>query len=291
MSGRWWEALLLLLLSGMVAGPVSARFARAGWAAREPVAALLAWQGIGLCGGFALLTAELTVASAGEPGPWRSAVASALRHPGSLTLVGSFGLALFALSVVWLISVLVFSFAGAARVRGRHRQVLDILSTDVERTSSPRVSVVEAPVPLAYSLSGRSPRVVLSSTTLSVLSPSQLRAVLAHERAHLTQRHDILVQPFIAWHRSLPFLPSTMAARERVEQLAEMVCDDVALRQVACRDLASALDEFATDAVQTRERVMRLSDRRASARLSAALVAVAAVLVCLPPALLIAVGV
>ena len=33
-------------------------------------------------------------------------------------------------------------------------------------------------------------------------------AVVAHKRAHLNQRHDLVVLPFVAWQTALPFLPA-----------------------------------------------------------------------------------
>lgn len=284
MPMRWVEAAVLFVLSLIVAGPLSMWFARARWTAREPIAALIAWQAIGLSGGLALVTAELTVAASNRPGPWRSGVTTALAHLGSAGAVATVGLTLFGLSLAWLGSVLIASFAGAIRARRGHRLLLELLSTPCGPLLEPTFDVVQADTPLAYSLPGKIPRVVLSSSAVAALTQAELHAVLAHERAHLRQRHSVLVQPFVAWQHSLPFLRAPLAARHRVEQLAEMACDDSACRTVARHTLASALVTLDAPAA---ERIGRLGTSATSLPLRAALLCGAVMLVCLPPVILL----
>lgn len=287
MPTRWTEAAALFLLSVIVAGPLSTRFARARWPAREPVAALIAWQAIGLSGGLALLTAELTLVASDRPGPWREAVLSAVTHLGSPGTVAAVAATLFAVSLSWLGGVLIASFAGAVRARRDHRRLLELLSTPVGSSSQPRFDVIETNARVAYSLPGRNPHVVLSSAAVAELTDAELHAVLAHERAHLRQRHSVLVQPFIAWQGSLPFLKSPLAARRRVEQLAEMVCDDAARRSVAPCALASALATLDATGTYTAERIERLGTMARSLPLRIALLCFAVVLACLPPIILL----
>jgi hypothetical protein len=289
MTERWAQAIVLLALAALVAGPLSAWFARARWTSREPVAALVAWQAIGLSGGLAVLTAELTVFASGQDGSWRAGVASALSAPGSIGALGGLGLALFLLSGLWLLGVLVTSFGRAARSRRAHRVVLELLSRP-DRAYDTAFEVIEAGTPVAYSLPGREPHVVLSTAARDTFTSAELRAVLAHERAHLRQRHSILVQPFVAWERSLPRLSAPNAARRRVEQLVEMVCDDVAGREADTGALASALARLAPSTCDPAERLSRLADGRSDVALRLALLAGAALLVLVPPALLGLIG-
>jgi Zn-dependent protease with chaperone function len=286
MSDRWAQVVTLLALAWIVAVPLSAWFARAPWTAREPIAALVAWQAIGLSGGLAVLTAELTVFASDEHGTWRHAVASTLAAPGSAGVAGEVGLILFALSGLWLIGVLVASFLRAARSRRAHRELLELLSSP-DRAHDTAFEVIDAGAPVAYSVPGRDPHVVLSTAARDTFTTDELRAVLAHERAHLRQRHGILVQPFIAWERSLPFLAAPNAARRRVEQLVEMVCDDAACRLADADDLASALERISPDAPDTAERRQRLGDARPDVALRTALLTSAAAPVLVPPALLV----
>jgi beta-lactamase regulating signal transducer with metallopeptidase domain len=289
MATRWAEVVALLVLAWLVAVPLTSWFARAAWTADEPVAALLAWQAIGLSGGLAVLTAELTAAALDSGGAWRSGVAAVLRTPGSAGVIETIALIAFVLSLAWLLGVLVGSFARAARSRRAHRVLLELLSRP-DRAHDVAFDVIDAQAPVAYSLPGRDPHVVLSTQARDGLTSAQLHAVLAHERAHLRQRHNLLVQPFIAWERSLPFLRSPRSARRRVEQLVEMVCDDAACAVADRGSLAAALAQLSPDRADVTERLTRLTAARHTAGSRAWLVAGAAALVIVPPALLLLVG-
>lgn len=290
MSARWAEALTLLALAWVVAVPVSGWFARVRWSAREPVASVLLWQAIGLCGGLALLTAELTLAGADRTGPWRDAVAGALASPTSVGPVGAVGLALLVANALWLLGVLITSFVRVRRSRHEHHVLLELLS-EPELTHDTRVDVIETSAAVAYSLPGRTSHVVVSSAAKACLDSDQLRGVLAHERAHLRQRHSVLVQPFVAWEHSLPWLASPVRARRRVEQLVELVCDDAARRDAEPAALATALATLAPAGPATDERITRLAaPTDPSSALQVALIAAAIVLVVVPPVTLLTIS-
>src|SRR5699024_1511101 len=85
------------------------------------------------------------------------------------------------------------------------------------------------------------PLTVVSRGLLDELSAKQLAAVLAHESAHLTQRHDLLRLAFQAWHKAAPWFPATRAAVNEVTELTEIMADDAALSQHGRTDLTSAL--------------------------------------------------
>jgi Zn-dependent protease with chaperone function len=65
--------------------------------------------------------------------------------------------------------------------------------------------------------------------------------VIAHERAHVRGRHDLVMQPFVAWQRTFPFLPPARHALRSVALLVEMLADDVAARVTTPGCVASAL--------------------------------------------------
>lgn len=52
---------------------------------------------------------------------------------------------------------------------------------------------------------------VLSAGLLSLLDENELDAVIEHEKAHATQRHDIVLMLFRAWRASCPGSPSPTA--------------------------------------------------------------------------------
>jgi Zn-dependent protease with chaperone function len=101
--------------------------------------------------------------------------------------------------------------------------------------------VLDHPIPVAYCLPGRSSRLVVSAGVLERLAPDGVRAVLAHERAHLTERHDLVVLPFVAWGATAPFVRGMVCAQLAVAALIEMRADDVAAGCSAQRELAGAL--------------------------------------------------
>ena len=211
-----------LLLVAVVLPPL---LARAAWPSRSPGLALLLWQAAGLAGGLLTLSLLVTVALA----PLGRTQLDALQHlsqAGALTWV--FGL-LAAAVLARLLGVLVTSTWQTVRARRRNRVLVDLVG---ERNLLLRgTSVVDHDVPVAYCLPGLHPRLVLSRGVLSLLSYDELRAVLSHERAHLTQRHDLVVLPFVALGATFPALPAVRTARAEVGLLVELLADDRAARR------------------------------------------------------------
>ena len=70
--------------------------------------------------------------------------------------------------------------------------------------------------------------------------------MLAHERAHLRERHDLVVLPFTALRRAFPRSAMCAEAHRAVALLVEMLADDRALRGRPARELVSALVRFGT---------------------------------------------
>jgi len=105
--------------------------------------------------------------------------------------------------------------------------------------------ILDHPVAVAYCVPGvRHARVVVSRGLLTTLGPRELRAVLAHEDAHVIGRHDLVIQPFIAWQQTFPFLRPAWEATAAVSLLVEMLADDVAARRTSGKTLAKALAQL-----------------------------------------------
>lgn len=240
-----WAALGLLVLGCALAEPVSRRLARARWPARDPVGGLLVWQAVGLAGGLALLGAGIVYGLA----PLGPSLSSGLRVLfGALTdgrwpdgLGVTHILALLAALVLGLrlVGVLVAVTVRTVRARRRHRDLLDLLGTPWP--AAPGARVLDHPVPVAYCLPGLRSRLVLSAGVLDALDPAGVHAVLAHERAHLRERHDLVVLPFVAWGATAPFVRGMVCAQIAVAALIEMRADDVASSRVATAELTGAL--------------------------------------------------
>jgi Zn-dependent protease with chaperone function len=233
-------ALALLLLGVLLAEPVSRVLSRARWPGRDPVGALLVWQGIGLAGGLSLLGAGVVygLAPLGDSLP---AAVAALTPDGLLRLPPLHVAALVAalLLALRLIGVLVAVTVRTLRARRRHRDLLDVLGTPWP--AAPGARVLDHPVPVAYCLPGLRSRLVLSAGVLDALDPAGVRAVLAHERAHLRERHDLVVLPFVAWGATAPFVRGMVCAQLAVAALIEMRADDVAATRAERAELVGAL--------------------------------------------------
>ncbi|MEQ3553683.1 M56 family metallopeptidase [Pseudonocardia nematodicida] len=238
-------ALGLGLLGLALAEPVSRALARARWPARDPVGALLLWQAVGLGGGISLFGAGLAygLSPLGDSLPSAvSVLVTSLRAgdwPAALDPLHA-GALLIALGVLLrLLSVLALTAFRTLRARRRHRDLLDVLATPWPYASGTRV--LDHPVPVAYCLPGRNSRLVVSAGVLDALDTPGVVAVLAHERAHLRERHDLVVLPFVAWGATAPFVRGMVCAQLAVARLIEMRADDVARRLCDPTELATAL--------------------------------------------------
>ena len=104
--------------------------------------------------------------------------------------------------------------------------------------------VLDGAVPFAYCVPGRAPRVVVTEAALDTLAPEELRAVLAHEQAHLDARHDLVREGFVALHQAFPVLVRSRQARDAVGLLLEMLADDAARTRSTDAAMAGALEAF-----------------------------------------------
>ena len=249
MRGLADAALLAVVATGSVAGIPA--LARASWPRRSPAAAILLWQALGLAGGIAAVGALLGVAMPAN----RSSVAGAFwrlrdlvlagRHwPLPLLMLRAFclmaGLALLTL-LCW---VLVAATVAAFQARRRQRALLTLLAHGDPKV--PGALVVDHPAAAAYCLPGLRSKIVVSAGALKILDRAELAAVLAHERAHLRERHDLVLLPFTALRRAFPRSGRFADAYGAVSLLVEMLADDRALRARPARELVSALVRVGT---------------------------------------------
>jgi Zn-dependent protease with chaperone function len=226
-----------LLLVGLVLCPV---LARASWPSRSPGLALVLWQAAGLAGGLLTLTLLSTVALA-PLGDDVLTAAQRLSQAGAQTWIAG-GLAVLVLAR--LLSVLVMSTIRTLQARHTNRVLVDLVAQ--RNLLLKGASVLDHEVPVAYCLPGLRPRVVLSRGALSLLSYDEVRAVLAHEQAHLDQRHDLVVLPFVALNATFPVLAPVRTARSEVALLIELLADDRAARHHDRTHLARALWKIGT---------------------------------------------
>jgi Zn-dependent protease with chaperone function len=296
-------ATTLALLAGLLLGPVPRYLLRAGWVAAEPRAALVLWQSVGLAAGLAVLGALAAVALEPLPGGLLGALPRFVARLATGEATGGLGVLHAVLLLITvalgarLVVLLVLAAARTWRARRRHRQLLDLIGRPLPAGGL----VLDHPTAAAYCLPGGAPRVVLTSGALAVLDAEELAAVLAHERAHLAERHDLVVLPFAAWSVALRWLPTVRRSRGAVDALVEMVADDRACTHCDRTALACALARFGSATAPagalaaagppgaTLQRVRRLLDPPArSARLRWTLYGTAAALLALPTVALLA---
>lgn len=237
---------LLLGLAIVLAWPAPVVLSRARWTSRSPFTALLLWQAIALAGGLSMIGAFLVwgLEPLGENllsalhGFWGVLTGQAGAEP--LTVIHVFALSTALLIGGHLVFTLLLTVYKVNRQRARHRRLLALLSGP--SPSIPGAVVVEHQAPVAYCLPGFSGSLtVLSRGLLDSLDAEGLRGVIAHEHAHLDQRHDLLVLAFESWHQALPWLPTSRLARLAVQELIEMLADDAALEHVSRDDLLRSL--------------------------------------------------
>jgi Zn-dependent protease with chaperone function len=255
-----------VLLAAVAAGSVRCAHVmlRASWPRRSPAAAILLWQALGLAGGLAAVGALVAVGVSGEGSRagvigGLAALARRLAYgqpvaPHQPLLPTVFRLAALTAGFVLftaLCGVLLMAFAAAVGARRRHRELLALLAHGDPK--APGALVVDHPAAAAYCLPGIRSQIVVSVGTLDLLAPAELSAVLAHERAHVRARHDLVLIPFTSLRRAFPRSRVMAQAYRTVALLVEMMADDHALRLrgLLPKELAIALLRFGTAATGT----------------------------------------
>jgi Zn-dependent protease with chaperone function len=274
-----WLAVLALAL----AGPVPSALARARWPQRVPRAAIVLWQAIALAAVLAAVGSALAA-----PEELLRALDPEDREGTPMVVAVAVAATLAGLIVVRLFGVLVLLAVRTRRRRARHRDMVDLLDR-AERSAllgeagaKAVLRVLDGAVPFAYCVPGRAPRVVITDAALDTLDADELRAVLAHEQAHLDARHDLVREGFVALHQAFPVVVRSRQARDAVGLLLEMLADDAGRRRVSDSAMAGALEAFvAAGDTEIVARLERVRARRCGGRALAtgAYLAAAAVVV------------
>ncbi|WP_434742844.1 M56 family metallopeptidase [Micromonospora sp. SH-82] len=222
---------------------------RSTWTWRSPRVAIVCWQAVGLALGLSAMGLPMAIGLAAYDRPTGGALlalADDLLHGRLPAQVSVVHLSLvgvgFGIGAV-LLTTTVRSIHAAVRAQRRHRDLLTLVARD--DPAAPGALVLDHPGAAAYCLPGMRPRVVVSAGTLDLLDQAELAAVLTHERAHAQERHDLVLLPFTALCRALPWLRWVHRAHDRVALLVEMRADDKARQLHEDAPLAGALRRFA----------------------------------------------
>jgi Zn-dependent protease with chaperone function len=288
----------LVAMAAAAFGPAGIWLERASWPERAPRAAIALWQALGVAGALAAVGAGLALAvSPLHRGlvPGTVVLLEGATRGRPLAVVGmdeAFGLTLAATVVAVLVVGMMITAVRTLASRRHHRILLDLVARRSDL--APGAVLLDDPRAAAYCLPGVRSRIVVSAGALALLDDSELAAVLAHERGHVHERHDLVLLPFASMIELLEWMPYVRRAPAAVAALLEMAADDYAARSHRPRVLASALVHMSGSGAvptcalaaaggQTSSRVRRLVAPHRNSRLVAVLaVASAMALVALP---------
>lgn len=270
---------LLLLTYAVVAGTWGANQLRiAAWPNTAPRLAIAAWQALAASVLLALSASGLALAGtlphvSDDLAKLVDLCASNLQHgyesPTS-AISAYFGVAVFLSIFVRTAWCSIRAARGDRRERNARVTVLDLVGRpDV----LPGALVLDHAAPYAFCIGGRRHRVVVTRGLLATLGDRELAAVLAHESAHLRQRHHIALLVCRALFGTLaPVFPAFRRAMPAARLYAELSADDCARKRVGTHALRSALatlacgpapsGALAATANDVETRLRRLSGRR-----------------------------
>lgn len=241
----------LLLFAGAILLLASRVLTRAIWVHGSPRWGILAWQA---CVGAVLSAFVLLALTALVPVERISfdlahllhACAAALQDSYALSQApGVFGasIAVAGMTVLLLLRATVLLTVRVARSRDRQRRLLDLLARDLDGHGA---HVLAHDVPLAYCVPGGRGRIVLTTAARATLPAAELRAVVAHERAHLRGRHDLVLFGADVARTAFPWMRFFHVAHVQMTGLIEMLADDRAASRAGRLPLAAALLDLGT---------------------------------------------
>lgn len=236
-----------LAVFALLVNSLGSRWLRsARWVDRAPALGIAVWQALtasvllsaglaGLALALPLLPGTSSLASLLE------ACSSALRN--QYQTPGGVGLSIAGVVLaVGIVGRVAYCTAVAIHTIGRARMTQNQnLALSARRDTTWNISVVEHPTPAVYCIPGRTAGVVVTTGARATLDDDQLRAVIAHERAHLRGRHDLVLAFAGALHRAIPRLACVRIGHSELARLVEMRADDIALRTNDRITLAHAL--------------------------------------------------
>lgn len=252
---------LLVLLGGPFA------LAAGTWPLRRPRLALALWQAIiAAVAAISLAALSLCIAVAvaaddGDRLPWLVSAAALVVAWGGLAAVGG------AASVL---GVRIGQLRAADRaVRDEAESLIGACSPHPSRVCGHNVTVIETASPLVFSVPGRTPTIVLARCVQERLDAEQLRAVVEHERAHLSQHHDRVRRFALLSSACLSGRWGTRRFERAANLLIELAADDAAARVCGPEPLAGALAALsaAGGGETMRLRAARLTPRKSGSPL------------------------
>ncbi|MFC4852698.1 M56 family metallopeptidase [Actinophytocola glycyrrhizae] len=214
---------------------------------RDPVPLITTWF-VSMAGVLLAAVAAALVLLLPDHGPSGRLLAalhhcwSAVQHGSPPRVEEAAGIVGMTLLAAFACRLLVVSVRGLRWRTRRWQENLAVLRTVARPTSgSADVLWLAHERPLAFSMSGRPGVVVATDGLARHLAPDAVAAVVAHERAHLSGRHHLLVATADALHNALPFVPLFRRAPQAIRELVELAADVAAVRACGPAAVHSAL--------------------------------------------------
>ncbi len=247
--------LILFTTAALIGTLAGYPLARARWAEHAPRFAVALWHS--LCfgvvssvvlGGMSLALPVLPQVLTGGLSDFLARCAMALRAeyaaPHS-AILGGVGLLLAVATVGRGLGSLVAGARSEKRIRRAQLEALALAGHRMTGASGEALVLLDDARPAAYCLPGAGGSrgtIVVSFGTLDLLDDDQVRLVLAHERAHLRQRHHLATRLCAALARGFGWVPLFSLAARHVPLLLEMAADDQAMRANATATPTSGKD-------------------------------------------------
>jgi beta-lactamase regulating signal transducer with metallopeptidase domain len=215
---------------------------RGPWAGRSPQLAMTLWLVFPVSWVAAIVLAILA-ATAPLPLTWPESprgghvLLAGQAVPGG-RVIAIAGLLVAAAVVLRAAGCVAYEFRRGLRDRREHTA---LVAASGRPGDEPDVAIVDYHAPAVYCLPCGRNQIVISAGALAALTPEQLHAVLAHERAHLRRHHHVNLALATALARAFPRVPLLGQAQPQLAVLAEMAADDAAIRRHHRDDLAAAL--------------------------------------------------
>ncbi len=237
-------AALLLVYAVVMAAASSRWLPRASWPLRAPRTGIAAWQAAVLSVATSTVAAGLVLAVpcirlSADPAVLRACL-SLIREQYATSQGAAGGIAggMLALGVLGRITwCTVAAMTGARSRRASHDDALALIARPAPISG---VRIIDDDQPAVYCVPGRR-RIVLTTGALRRLDSRQLDAVLAHERAHLSERHHLVLTFAAALRGAFPAIRVFAVAAGQVSHLVEVAADDAAVRREHRLTLAGAL--------------------------------------------------
>lgn len=235
------SAALLLTYAALLGLAAPTALVRARWVTRAPLLAIGLWLALSISWLVSLILSGLVLVRLPQVlRLWLMQVTgTAVGMPGG-PVSPVIGAAFTAAVIAWVAYAAVREVRQVRQKRAWHAAVLAFTGRAVPELG---VTVVDQDTPAVYCLPGprHHRRIVATTGALKTLTAAQLDAALAHERAHLRQRHDLLIAALGALSGAFPCVRLLRDAHSEVAILAEMGADDAARRSHDARALAAAL--------------------------------------------------